>query len=108
LGALAGESRRTATDSSSWVADNAFPIVTSLILTPVAYELKPKYPPLLTLAQNIGLLVGAAVFSTSSDIYGRKLAFNITLGIAGLWALIGASAPTVRFVVTLDAALRAV
>ena len=42
-----------------WASDNLWPIVTSLILLPVANEFKQTKPPLLSLAQNIGLLVGA-------------------------------------------------
>ena len=42
-----------------WASDNLWPIVTSLILTPVANEFNQSKPPLLSLAQNIGLLVGA-------------------------------------------------
>ena len=42
-----------------WASDNLWPIVTSLILTPVANEFHATKPPLLSLSQNIGLLVGA-------------------------------------------------
>lgn len=42
-----------------WASDNLWPIVTSLILPAVTREFQPSRPPLLSLAQNIGLLVGA-------------------------------------------------
>lgn len=42
-----------------WAADNLWPIVTSLIFTPIVNEFGPSRPPLLQLAQNIGLLAGA-------------------------------------------------
>lgn len=42
-----------------WASDNLWPIVTSLILTPVANEFNATKPPLISLSQNIGLLVGA-------------------------------------------------
>ena len=42
-----------------WASDNLWPIVTSLILTPIANEFNSTKPPLLSLSQNIGLLVGA-------------------------------------------------
>ena len=42
-----------------WASDNLWPIVTSLILTPVTNEFRVTRPPFLTLAQNIGLLAGA-------------------------------------------------
>lgn len=42
-----------------WAQDNMWPIITSLILPAVAKEFKQKRPPLLSLAQNLGLLAGA-------------------------------------------------
>jgi hypothetical protein len=44
-----------------WASDNLWPIVTSLIFTPVLNEFAPSRPPLLTLAQNIGLLFGTGI-----------------------------------------------
>lgn len=54
-------------DVSQW------PIVTSLILPAVANEFNVARPPLLTLAQNIGLLAGALLFGFGCDIFGRKV-----------------------------------
>lgn len=76
-----------------WAADNMWPIVTSLILPPVKNEFSPPRPPILTLAQNIGLLVGAVFWGFSCDIYGRRWAFNLTLGITGVFGLIAAGSP---------------
>ena len=42
-----------------WASDNLWPIVTSLILPAITSEFSPSKPPLLSLAQNIGLLAGA-------------------------------------------------
>lgn len=52
-----------------WAADNFFPIMTSLIFTPIVNEFAPSRPPLLQLAQNIGLLV-----STSTDHPNKRAA----------------------------------
>ncbi|KAM5363207.1 hypothetical protein ACJA88_013645 [Fusarium oxysporum] len=76
-----------------WASDNLWPIVTSLILTPVSNEFSAKKPPYLTLAQNIGLLAGAMFWGFGCDIFGRKWAFNLTLGLTVVWGLISASAP---------------
>ncbi|KAK7423836.1 hypothetical protein QQZ08_008880 [Neonectria magnoliae] len=76
-----------------WASDNLWPIVTSLIFTPVANEFAPTRPPLLTLAQNIGLLGGAMFWGFGCDIFGRKLAFNLTLGLTAVWGLIAAASP---------------
>jgi MFS family permease len=60
-------------------------IVTGLILTPVVLEFSFKGP-FLKLAQNIGLLVGAAFWGLASDVWGRRFAFNATLLITGVFA----------------------
>lgn len=76
-----------------WASDNLWPIVTSLIFTPVANEFHPNRPPLLTLAQNIGLLAGAVFWGFGCDIFGRKWAFNLTLGLTALWGMVAAGSP---------------
>ncbi|PNY26813.1 Membrane transporter [Tolypocladium capitatum] len=76
-----------------WASDNLWPVVTSLIFTPIANEFLPSRPPLLSLAQNIGLLAGAVFWGFGCDVFGRKWAFNLTLGLTAFWGLIAASAP---------------
>lgn len=67
--------------------------MTSLILPPVTNEFRPERKPLLTLAQNIGLLAGAMFWGFGCDIFGRRWAFNMTLGLTAVWGLVAASAP---------------
>ena len=50
---------------------SALQIVTGLILSPVIHEFDVEGP-FLKLAQNIGLLVGAAFWGVTSDIWGRR------------------------------------
>ncbi|KAL1412170.1 hypothetical protein Q8F55_003180 [Vanrija albida] len=76
-----------------WASDNMWPITTSLILPAIAKEFSPKYPPMLTLAQNIGLLAGALFWGFGCDIFGRRQAFNLTLGVTAVWGLIAAGSP---------------
>ncbi|KAI5865752.1 transporter [Durotheca rogersii] len=76
-----------------WASDNLWPIVTSLIFTPITNEFSPSRPPLLSLAQNIGLLAGAMFWGFGCDIFGRRWAFNLTLGLTAVWGMIAASAP---------------
>jgi MFS family permease len=45
------------------------------------------------LAQNIGLLAGAIFWGFGCDIFGRRWAFNLTLGLTALWGLIAAGSP---------------
>ncbi|KAF4584140.1 membrane transporter [Ophiocordyceps camponoti-floridani] len=77
-----------------WASDNLWPVVTALIFTPIAQEFHPDRPPLFTLAQNIGLLAGAAFWGFGCDVFGRKLGFNLTLGLTAFWGLVAASAPS--------------
>ncbi|KAL1745864.1 major facilitator superfamily domain-containing protein [Schizophyllum fasciatum] len=69
-----------------WLADNLWPIVTGLILSPVVNEFVFDGP-FLKLAQNIGLLVGAVFWGVGADVWGRRISFNITLFITGAFAL---------------------
>lgn len=95
-----------------WANDNLWPIVTSLIcmcfflfdiyrdhtdhsllVTPIANEFLPTRPPLLSLAQNIGLLAGAVFWGFGCDIFGRRWAFNATLGVTAVFGMIAAGSP---------------
>ncbi|KAK3935927.1 MFS siderochrome iron transporter 1 [Diplogelasinospora grovesii] len=76
-----------------WASDNLWPIVTSLIFTPISNEFSPSRPPLLTLSQNIGLLAGAIFWGFGCDIFGRKWAFNLTLGVTATFGMIAAGSP---------------
>ncbi|CAE7213630.1 hypothetical protein PTNB85_07026 [Pyrenophora teres f. teres] len=76
-----------------WAMDNLWPTVTSLILTPITNEFHPTQPPFLSLAQNIGLLVGAVFWGFGCDIFGRRWAFNLTIGITAVFGLAAAGSP---------------
>ena len=76
-----------------WASDNMWPVITSLIFTPVKNEFAPTRPPFLTLAQNIGLLVGAVFWGFGCDIFGRRWAFNLTIGITAVFGLVAAGSP---------------
>ncbi len=76
-----------------WASDNLWPIVTSLIFTPITNEFNPSRPPLLSLSQNIGLLAGAIFWGFGCDIFGRKWAFNLTLGVTAVFGMIAAGSP---------------
>ena len=76
-----------------WASDNLWPIVTSLILTPVINEFHVTRGPYLTLSQNIGLLVGAVFWGFGCDIFGRRWAFNLTIGVTAVFGLIAAGSP---------------
>jgi MFS family permease len=54
-------------------------------------------PPLksISLASQIGLLVGAAFWGLSADIIGRRLAFNASLLLAGIFVIVAGGMPGV-------------
>jgi MFS family permease len=64
-----------------------------LIFTPVKNEFHPTRAPFLTLAQNIGLLIGAIFWGFGCDIFGRRWAFNLTIGVTAVFGLIAAGSP---------------
>ena len=43
--------------------------------------------------KQIGLLAGAVFWGFGCDIFGRKWAFNLTIGITAVWGLIAAGSP---------------
>ncbi|KAI1790843.1 MFS general substrate transporter [Ganoderma leucocontextum] len=49
--------------------------------------------PFLSLAQNIGLFVGAIFWGFGCDIWGRRWSFNITLFLAGVFGLAAGGSP---------------
>ncbi|OMP83135.1 putative MFS-type transporter [Diplodia seriata] len=63
------------------------------LVTPITNEFNPSQPPLLSLSQNIGLLAGAMFWGFGCDIFGRRWAFNLTLGITSVFGLIAAGSP---------------
>ncbi|KAI0790125.1 MFS general substrate transporter [Irpex lacteus] len=69
-----------------WFADSVWPLITGLILSPVV-SLYTFRSPFLSLAVNIGLLVGALIWGLGTDIWGRRISFNLTLLIAGVFGL---------------------
>ncbi|MCJ1474193.1 hypothetical protein MMC13_002851 [Lambiella insularis] len=76
-----------------WASDNLWPVITSLIFTPITNEFSPSRPPLLSLSQNLGLLFGAMFWGFGCDIFGRRWAFNLTIGITAVFGLIAAGSP---------------
>ncbi|KAL5323741.1 hypothetical protein ACEPPN_008282 [Leptodophora sp. 'Broadleaf-Isolate-01'] len=76
-----------------WANDNLWPIVTSLILPAIVNEFHPAQKAYLSLAQNIGLLIGAMFWGFGCDVFGRRWAFNATLGITAIFGMIAAGSP---------------
>jgi MFS family permease len=95
-------------EGTDWrVADNLWLMGLAIILPPIQREFKVPDNQIgyTTTATFIGLLLGATVWGVASDIIGRRLAFNATLGIAGIFGLAVAGSPNWICVATLFAFL---
>ncbi|KAI0291552.1 MFS general substrate transporter [Russula brevipes] len=69
-----------------WFSDSVWPLVTGLILAPTLNEFHFNAP-LLSLATNLGLFVGAMLWSFGCDIWGRRWSFNLTLFIGSIFGI---------------------
>ncbi|KAH9953606.1 major facilitator superfamily domain-containing protein [Russula dissimulans] len=69
-----------------WFTDGVWTLMTGLILSPTLNEFHFNGP-LLSLAANVGLLVGAILWSFGCDIWDRKWSFNLTLFIGSIFGI---------------------
>ncbi|KAJ5773492.1 Major facilitator superfamily domain general substrate transporter [Penicillium paradoxum] len=78
-----------------WTADNLWLQGVALTLTPISYEfgLSGTWVRFTTCALFLGLCIGASFWGVASDIVGRRLAFNMTLFLAGAFGLAAAGGP---------------
>jgi MFS family permease len=78
-----------------WMADNVWLQGVALTLPQLSAEFgvsetEVRYT---TLALFLGLCIGASFWGTASDIVGRRLAFNFTLFLAGVFGLASGGGP---------------
>ncbi|KAG4031832.1 hypothetical protein MFRU_008g01910 [Monilinia fructicola] len=80
---------------TGWAADNLWLQGVALILPSLAvnFGVSDQFVRYATLSLNVGLSIGAAGWGVGSDIKGRRLGFNCTLIVTGVFALGLASAP---------------
>lgn len=76
-----------------WLADNLWLQGLAIVLPQVQQELDPVRVEYAVLAEFAGLIVGATAWGSMADLIGRRLSFNITLFLAGLFGLAAAGAP---------------
>lgn len=70
-----------------WLIDNAWLQLIAIILPQVQVEFGIQHPEFMTIALYAGLICGAAFWGTAADIVGRRLSFNATLFIAGVFGI---------------------
>jgi MFS family permease len=79
--------------STSPTVSNVFRNTKLVIYSIPKLNRKANVEQFLTLAQNIGLLFGAVFWGFGCDIFGRRWAFNLTIGITAVFGMIAASSP---------------
>lgn len=67
----------------------------ALTLTPISHEfgISESEVRFTTCALFLGLCIGASSWGIASDIFGRRVAFNTTLFLAGAFGLAAGGAP---------------
>ncbi|KAF8556497.1 MFS general substrate transporter [Imleria badia] len=70
-----------------WLADNLWLQGLAVVLPQVQQELNPKYVEYAVLAEFAGMIVGATLWGVLADIIGRKVSFNATLFIGGIFGI---------------------
>ncbi|KAI0060083.1 MFS general substrate transporter [Artomyces pyxidatus] len=76
-----------------YFSDSVWPLITGLILSPALNEFQFNGP-FLSLASNIGLLVGAILWSFGCDVWGRKWSFNLTLFLSSIFGIAAGGSAT--------------
>ncbi|KZV77367.1 MFS general substrate transporter [Peniophora sp. CONT] len=77
-----------------WMADNIWFQAVAIILPQVQVELPVSHVEYATLSLYAGLIVGASTWGILADVVGRRLSFNITLFIAGVFGIAAGGAGT--------------
>ncbi|KAK4890939.1 hypothetical protein LTR27_010387 [Elasticomyces elasticus] len=75
-----------------WLCDQLWQTTVSDALAQVGVEFNAPHPAFLSLALIAGLVCGAAFWGFGSDLIGRRLSFNLTLAIAGIFGLCAGAA----------------
>ncbi|KII84380.1 hypothetical protein PLICRDRAFT_117909 [Plicaturopsis crispa FD-325 SS-3] len=77
-----------------WTADNIWLQGVAVVLSQVSLELNPVRVEYASLALYVGLILGAATWGVMADVIGRRLSFNITLFLAGVFGIAAGAAET--------------
>ena len=76
-----------------YAVDSLILLIQSIIAGQAALEFKPGYSNGLTIAAYVGMLVGALFWGIGADIIGRKTAFNGSLIICSIFAIVAGASP---------------
>jgi MFS family permease len=76
-----------------YAVDSLILLIQSIIAAQAALEFNPGYPNGLTIAAYVGMLIGALFWGLTADIMGRKIAFNVSLVICSVFAIVAGASP---------------
>ncbi|KAK5201039.1 transporter [Cryomyces antarcticus] len=76
-----------------YAVDSLILLIQSIIAGQAALEFQPSFSRGLTIAVYVGMLVGALFWGLSADIIGRRIAFNTSLVICSVFAIVAGSSP---------------
>jgi MFS family permease len=77
-----------------YAVDSLILLIQSIIAGQASLEFSPGYPNGLTIAAYVGMLVGALFWGIGADIIGRKIAFNVSLIICSIFAIVAGASPS--------------
>ncbi|CAI6336927.1 unnamed protein product [Periconia digitata] len=76
-----------------YAVDSLILLIQSIIAGQAALEFNPSYKNGLTIAAYVGMLTGAFFWGMSADVIGRKFAFNVSLLLCSIFAIVAGSSP---------------
>ncbi|PAV18907.1 MFS general substrate transporter [Pyrrhoderma noxium] len=76
-----------------WLADNLWLQGVAVILPQVQEDLAPSRIEYVTLSLYVGLILGATTWGCLADVIGRKLSWQITLALCGIFGVASGGAP---------------
>ncbi|KAJ4358693.1 Filamentous Growth Regulator [Didymosphaeria variabile] len=76
-----------------YAVDSLILLIQSIIAGKAALEFHPGWANGLTVAAYVGMLAGASFWGITADIIGRKFAFNVSLMICSIFAIVAGSSP---------------
>ncbi|KAF2271152.1 membrane transporter [Lojkania enalia] len=76
-----------------YAVDSLILLIQSIISGQAVLEFHPGYTAGLTIAAYVGMLVGALFWGLTADIIGRKFAFNVSLLLCSIFAIVAGSSP---------------
>ncbi|KAF2192737.1 MFS general substrate transporter [Zopfia rhizophila CBS 207.26] len=76
-----------------YAVDSLILLIQSIVAGQAALEFNPSYLRGLTIAAYVGMLVGALFWGLTADIIGRKIAFNSSLLICSIFAIVAGASP---------------